>query len=200
MTKYEMSPCYTYLIFLWQWTCGLSAWVPFHLYTCFAQCRWGQRGEAQGGIQGINKLYQTAGVISFWIQIKDVICYSSPDTQLLFLHSWQDSWTEYWTYPSSPGGINVWIDRAIATSQLQKLSTWWCDFRAKVYYGYPRPYSSMLCKLLMLKLSLQLDQKFLAQKTYYNNSLVNASFSGLVFNAVCIFLSLHWRTACFQEI
>lgn len=43
------------------------------------------------------------------------------------------------------------IDRAIGTSQLQKLSIWWCDFRFKVCYGYPWPYSSMLCKWLILK-------------------------------------------------
>lgn len=44
-----------------------------------------------------------------------------------------------------------WVDRAVETSQLQELSTWWCDFRPKIYSGYPWPCSSTLCKWLMLK-------------------------------------------------
>lgn len=130
------------------WFVSLSSFSFIYLF-CSMQMR-AKRGGRRGN-SGSKQTVPTAGVINLWIQIKDVICYSSPYAQLLFLHCWQDSWTKYWTYPYSPGGINVWIDRAIATSQLQKLSIWLCDFRSKICYGYPCPYSIMLCKWLMLR-------------------------------------------------
>lgn len=88
---------------------------------------------------------------------KNVFCYSLPDVPLLFRYCWQGSWangwTRCWTYQYNLGGMNVWVDRAIPTGQSQELSVWGHGFRSKIYYSYPWPCSSVLCKWLRLKVT-----------------------------------------------